>query len=133
MALINRPAYAELMQSGSIDIALSPQQVTIGSLLAHVRRGDVVRVHSLRRGAAEALEVIVHGTQGEGRVIGKRIENIPLPEGTTIAAIARGDQVLIAHHDTMIQRDDHVILFLTDRRHVEAVERLFDVPRRHAR
>lgn len=133
MALINRPAYAELMQSGSIDIALSPQQVTIGSLLAHVRRGDVVRVHSLRQSAAEALEVIVHGVQGEGRVIGKRIENIPLPEGTTIAAIARGDQVLIAHHDTMIQRDDHVILFLTDRRHVEAVERLFDVPRRHAR
>jgi trk system potassium uptake protein len=133
MALINRPAYAELMQSGSIDIALSPQQVTIGSLLAHVRRGDVVRVHSLRRGAAEALEVIVHGIQGEGRVIGKKIENIPLPEGTTIAAIARGDQVLIAHHDTVIQRDDHVILFLTDRRHVEAVERLFDVPRRHAR
>jgi trk system potassium uptake protein TrkA len=133
MALINRPAYAELMQSTSIDIALSPQQVTIGSLLAHVRRGDVVRVHSLRRGAAEALEVIVHGVQGEGRVIGRRIENIPLPEGTTIAAIARGDQVLIAHHDTVIQRDDHVILFLTDRRHVEAVERLFDVPRRHAR
>jgi trk system potassium uptake protein TrkA len=133
MALINRPAYAELMQSGSIDIALSPQQVTIGSLLAHVRRGDVVRVHSLRRGAAEALEVIVHGIQGEGRVIGRKIENIPLPEGTTIGAIARGDQVLIAHHDTVIQRDDHVILFLTDRRHVEAVERLFDVPRRHAR
>ena len=133
MALINRPAYAELMQSGSIDIALSPQQVTIGSLLAHVRRGDVVRVHSLRRGAAEALEVIVHGIQGEGRVIGRKIENIPLPEGTTIAAIARGDQVVIAHHDTVIQRDDHVILFLTDRRHVEAVERLFDVPRRHAR
>jgi len=133
MALINRPAYAELMQSGSIDIALSPQQVTIGTLLAHVRRGDVVRVHSLRRGAAEALEVIVHGVQGEGRVIGRRIENIPLPEGTTIAAIARGDEVLIAHHDTVIQRDDHVILFLTDRRHVEAVERLFDVPRRHSR
>jgi len=133
MALINRPAYAELMQSGSIDIALSPQQVTIGSLLAHVRRGDVVRVHSLRRGAAEALEVIVHGIQGEGRVIGRKVENIPLPEGTTIGAIARGDQVLIAHHDTVIQRDDHVILFLTDRRHVEAVERLFDVPRRHAR
>ena len=133
VALINRPAYAELMESGSIDVALSPQQVTIGSLLAHVRRGDVVRVHSLRRGAAEAIEAVAHGIQGEGRVIGRKIENIPLPEGTTIGAIARGDQVLIAHHDTVIQRDDHVILFLTDRRHVEAVERLFDVPRRHAR
>jgi trk system potassium uptake protein len=133
MALINRPAYVELMESGSIDVALSPQQVTIGSLLAHVRRGDVVRVHSLRRGAAEAIEAIAHGLQGECRVIGKKIEDIPLPEGTTIGAVVRGEEVLIAHHDTMIQRDDHVVLFLTDRRHVEAVERLFDVPRRKAR
>jgi trk system potassium uptake protein TrkA len=133
MALINRPAYAELVESGSIDVALSPQQVTIGSLLAHVRRGDVVRVHSLRRGAAEAIEAIAHGIQGEGRVIGKRVEEIPLPEGTTIGAIVRGEEVLIAHHDTMIQRDDHVILFLTDRRHVEVVEKLFDVPRRKSR
>jgi trk/ktr system potassium uptake protein len=133
MSLINRPAYAELVESGTIDVALSPQQVTIGSLLAHVRRGDVVRVHSLRRGAAEAIEAVAHGTQGEGRVIGRRIENIPLPEGTTIGAVVRGDEVLIAHHDTMIQRDDHVILFLTDRRHVEVVERLFDVPRRKGR
>jgi trk system potassium uptake protein TrkA len=133
MALINRPAYAELMESGTIDVALSPQQVTIGSLLAHVRRGDVVRVHSLRRGAAEAIEAIAHGIQGEGRVIGKRVEDIPLPEGTTIGAVVRGDEVLIAHHDTLIQRDDHVILFLTDRRHIEIVEKLFDVPRRTGR
>ncbi len=130
MALINRPAYAELMESGPIDVALSPQTVTIGSLLAHVRRGDVVRVHSLRRGAAEAIEAIAHGTQGEGRVIGRRVEDIPLPEGATIGAIVRGDEVLMAHHDTVVHRDDHVILFLTDRRHVDAVERLFDVPRR---
>ncbi|HEX7116842.1 MAG TPA: Trk system potassium transporter TrkA [Steroidobacter sp.] len=133
MALINRPAYAELVEAGTIDVALSPQQVTIGSLLAHVRRGDVVRVHSLRRGAAEAMELVVHGVQGEGRVIGKRVEEIPLPEGTSIAAIARGEEVLIAHHDTVIHRDDHVILFLTDRRQIEPVERLFDVPRRRAR
>jgi len=130
VALINRPAYAELMESGSIDVALSPQQVTIGSLLAHVRRGDVVRVHSLRRGAAEAIEAVAHGIQGEGRVIGRKIEDIPLPSGTTIGAVVRGDQVIIAHHDTVIHRDDHVILFLTDRRYVEVVEKLFDVPRR---
>jgi trk system potassium uptake protein TrkA len=130
MALINRPAYAELMESGTIDVALSPQTATIGSLLAHVRRGDVVRVHSLRRGAAEAIEAVAHGVQGEGRVIGRRIGDLPLPEGATIGAVVRGDEVIIAHHDTMIQRDDHVIIFLTDRRHVDAVERLFDVPSR---
>src|SRR6201993_5348428 len=125
MALINKPSYAELIESGSIDVAISPQTVTIGSLLAHVRRGDVVRVHSLRRGAAEALEVVVHGDADSSKVIGRRIEDISLPEGTTLGAVVRGEDVIIAHHDTTVQPDDHLILFLTDRRHIEAVEKLF--------
>ena len=125
MALINKPSYAELMESGSIDIAISPQTITIGSLLAHVRRGDVVRVHSLRRGAAEALEAVVHGDQHSSRVVGRRVEEIILPEGTSIGAIVRGEEVLMAHHDTVVQADDHAILFLSDRRHLDAVERLF--------
>jgi trk system potassium uptake protein TrkA len=125
MAIINKPSYAELIESGPIDIAISPQTVTIGSLLAYVRRGDVVRVHSLRRGAAEAIETIVHGDRGSSRVVGRRVEEIDLPAGTTIGAIVRGEDVIIAHHDTRIESDDHVILFVTDRRHLEAVERLF--------
>ena len=125
MALINKPSYAELIESGSIDIAISPQTVTIGSLLAHVRRGDVVRVHSLRRGAAEAIEVVIHGDTDSSKVIGRRVEDIALPQGTTLGAVVRGEDVIIAHHDTTIQADDHLILFLTDRRHIETVEKLF--------
>src|SRR6202166_4759934 len=125
MALITRPSYGELMENHSIDIVISPQTITIGSLLAHVRRGDVVRVHSLRRGAAEALEVVVHGDADSSKVIGRRIEDITLPEGTTLGAVVRGDDVIIAHHDTTVQPDDHLILFLTDRRHIDAVEKLF--------
>lgn len=125
MALINRPAYAELMEGGTIDVAISPQTITIGALLEHVRRGDVVRVHSLRRGAAEAIEAIVHGDSRSSPVVGRTIEQISLPPGTTIGAIVRGDDVIMAHHDTVIAADDHVILFLTDRRHVEAVGKLF--------
>ena len=128
MALINRPSYAELMESGSIDIAISPQTITIGSLLAHVRRGDVVRVHSLRRGAAEAIEAVVHGDRRTSRVVGRQVDEIPLPEGATIGGIVRGETVMIAHHDTTIETDDHVIVFLSDHRHVEQVERLFRVP-----
>jgi trk system potassium uptake protein TrkA len=125
MALINKPSYAELMQNGSIDIAISPQTITIGSLLTHVRRGDVVQVHSLRRGAAEALEAIIHGDHRSSRVVGQRIEDISLPEGARIGCIVRGDQVIMAHHDTVVQADDHVVLFIADRRHVDQVERLF--------
>ena len=127
MALINRPSYAELVESGNIDIAISPQQVTIGSLLAHVRRGDVVKVHSLRRGAAEAIEAIAHGEKDSSMVVGKAIEDIKLPKGTTIATIVRRGEVIMAHHDTVIEADDHVILFMTDRRHIEDVEDLFQV------
>jgi trk system potassium uptake protein TrkA len=127
MALINRPAYVDLVQSGPIDIAISPQQATIGTLLTRVRRGDVVQVHSLRRGAAEAIEAVAHGDRSSSKVVGRAIEEIKLPKGTTIGAVVRGDEVLIAHHDTMIESEDHVILFLVDKRRVRDVEKLFQV------
>jgi|TARA_B110000438_G_scaffold146387_1_gene141059 trk system potassium uptake protein TrkA len=127
MAIINNPAYVDLVQGGEIDIAISPQQATIGSLLTHVRRGDVVNVHSLRRGAAEAMEAIAHGDKASSKVVGRAIEDIDLPEGTTIGAIVRNGEVLIAHDDTVVESDDHVILFLVDRKRIREVERLFQV------
>jgi trk system potassium uptake protein TrkA len=127
MALINKPSYAELVETGSIDIAISPQQITLGTLLAHVRRGDVVKVHALRRGTAEAIEAVAHGDQRNSKVVGRRIDEIDLPPGTTISAIVRGDEMLMAHHDTVVEADDHVILFMADRRQIDAVENLFQV------
>ena len=127
MSLINRASYVDLVQSQTIDIAISPQQATIGSLLAHVRRGDVVVVHSLRRGAAEAIEAVAHGDSRSSRVVGRAIDEIKLPSGTNIGAIVRGEEVIIAHHDTVIESDDHVIMFLSDKSCIQEVERLFQV------
>ena len=127
MCLINNPAYVDLVQGGEIDIAISPQQASIGSLLTHVRRGDIVNVHSLRRGAAEALEAIAHGDSHSSKVVGRAIEDIDLPPGTTIGAIVRDNEVLIAHDDIVIESEDHVILFLTDKKRIPEVERLFAV------
>lgn len=127
LCLINRPSYVELVEGSQIDIAISPQQSTVSALLAHVRRGDVVKVHSLRRGAAEAIEAIAHGDRYNSAVVGRRLEEIKLPPGTTIGAIVRGDEVIIAHHDTVIEAEDHVILFLVNRKHVKDVGKLFQV------
>ncbi|MBT8142228.1 MAG: Trk system potassium transporter TrkA [Gammaproteobacteria bacterium] len=128
IALINRPSYGEVVESGGvIDVAVSPQQITSGALLSHVRRGDVVKVHTLRRGAAEALEAIAHGDKETSQVVGRALEDIDLPKGSTIAAIVRDEEVIIAHHDVVVERDDHVILFLTDRTKIPAVEDLFQV------
>ena len=127
MTIINNPAYVDLIQGGEIDIAISPQLATIGTLLAHVRRGDIVSVHSLRRGAAEAIEAIAHGDSKSSKVIGRSIGEINLPPGTTIGAIIRDEEVLIAHDSTVINAGDHVILFLVDKKHIRDVEKLFHV------
>jgi trk system potassium uptake protein TrkA len=145
VALINRRSYADLMQGGQIDIAISPAQATIGKLLQHIRRGDVAAVHSLRRGAAEALELIAHGDEKTCKVIGKKVEDIELPRGATIGAIVRNlprpvverqsdlvarersSEVVMAHHDTVIRPDDHVIMFVANKRMIPKVEKLFQV------
>ena len=127
MALINRAAYVDLVQSNVIDIAISPQQATIGSLLAHIRKGDVVVVHSLRRGAAEAIEAVAHGDRNTSNVVGRTIEELTLPPDTSIGAIVRDDKVIIVHHDTVIAPEDHVILLVGDKSRVPEVEKLFQV------
>lgn len=137
LALINRAAYVDLVQAGPIDIALSPAQVSIGKLLAHVRRGDVQVVHSLRKGASEAMELVVHGDFKTSKVVGRKIEDIQLPYGANIGALVRkvnnGDEskyeekVLIAHHDTVVEAGDHVILFIASKRLIPKVEKLFQV------
>jgi trk system potassium uptake protein TrkA len=131
MSLINRRAYADMMQGSTIDIAISPAQTVIGELLAHIRRGDVVAVHSLRRGAAEALEGIARGDVKTSRLVGRRIEEIKLPKGARIGAIVRGEgraaQVLMPHHDTLIEADDHIVIFIPNKRLVREVEKLFQV------
>ena len=134
LALINRRAYADLVQGTQIDIALSPAQTVIGELLAYVRRGDVEAVYSLRRGAAEALEAVAHGDRKSSKVVGRRIDELPLPSGAQIGAIVRTihdaevyQRVIIPHHDTVIETDDHVIVFVPRKRMVREIEKLFQV------
>ena len=152
LALINRKAYADLVQGTTIDIALSPAHAVIGELLAYVRRGDIEAVHSLRRGAAEAMEAVVRGDKGSCKMAGRRIEEIKLPRGAQIGAIVRGlagpagaspgaqrgelfngrphagaPEVIIAHHDTEIRTGDRVIVFMPNRKQVREVEKLFQV------
>jgi trk system potassium uptake protein TrkA len=124
ITLITNSAYAELVGQ-EIDIAISPQQITISSLLTHVRKGDISAVHSLRRGAAEALEMTAHGDPKTSKVVGRRLDELDLPPGATVGAILRGDKVIIAHRHVVVEEADHVILFLTDPSKISLVEKLF--------
>lgn len=127
MALITRTGYVDLIEGSGINIALSPQYASISGILTHLRRGDIVNVHSLRRGAAEAIEAIAHGDQHSSKVIGRTLAEIKLPKCTTIGAIVRASKVIIPHHDTTIEPEDHVILFVADKKYIRDVEKLFQV------
>jgi trk system potassium uptake protein TrkA len=120
-----------MVQDGPIDIGLSPAQVSIGTLLSHVRRADVARVHSLRRGAAEALEIVAHGDRKTSRTVGRAISELPPIKGAHVGAIVRREngraQVIIARHDLSIESGDHVIVFCIGRPQVTRVEKLFQV------
>jgi trk system potassium uptake protein TrkA len=127
MVLIQRSAYIDLVHGSDIDIAVSPQHATISALLTHVRRGSIDNVYSLRGGAAEAIEIIAKGDEKSSKVVGRTIQSIKLPPGTTIGAIVRQEEVLIAHSNTKIETEDHVILFLVNKRYISDVEKLFHV------
>ena len=125
MVLIQRRAYVDLVQGSVIDIAISPQQATISALLSHVRKADIVGVSSLRRGVAEAIEAVAHGDESTSRVVGRAIDEIKLPPGTIIGAVVRGNDVMIANNNLRIEQGDHVVMFLTDKKFISDVERLF--------
>ncbi|MBB1272724.1 MULTISPECIES: Trk system potassium transporter TrkA [Psychromonas] len=125
MVLIQRNAYVDLIQGNILDIAISPQQATLSALLTHVRKADLKHVYSLREGLAEAIEIVARGDNMTSKVVGKEISQLKLPKGTSVGAIVRDEQVLIAHDDTVIESDDHVILFLVNKKYINDIEKLF--------
>lgn len=125
MVLIQRMAYINLIQGGTIDIAVSPQQATISALLGHVRKGDIKNVASLRHGTAEAIELVVHGDSTTSNVVGRQIGDIKLPVGAMIAAILRKNEVIIARRQVTIEEGDSVIVYINDKKSVSEIEKLF--------
>ena len=126
IALINNPAYVDLVQGRGIDIAIAPSQITIGTFLAEIEGKDVVKVHSLRRGAAEAIEVVAKKSpSGKESCIGKELGEIRLPEGVTIGALIRDNKGKIAHDHVHLRENDHVIVFLTNKKHLKEVKSIF--------
>ncbi|MBE2896999.1 Trk system potassium transporter TrkA [Pasteurellaceae bacterium HPA106] len=125
MVLIQRIAYLDLIQGGTIDIGISPQQSTISALLTYVRKGDIKNVALLRRGNAEAVEVIAHGDKTTSHVVGRKLVDIKLPSTCILGAILRNNEVIIAKDNTIIEDGDHVVLFLNDKKQIPDVEKLF--------
>jgi trk system potassium uptake protein len=124
ICLLNHISYTKLLPGTGIDVAVLPNQETLGSILKHVRRGDVAQVSSLCGGTAEAIEAIAH-QNGSHSVVGKRVDAIHFPSGIVLGALIRNQQVIEIHHDTVFQENDHVVMFAMEKKLVVNIEKNF--------
>lgn len=127
LSLIHQSVYVGVLEDSKIDVVVGLADVTIGSILAHIRRADVARVHSLRHGAAEALEIVIHGDKSTSQCVGRRVDAIVWPAGALLGAVVRGQEVLMAHHDLVLESEDHLILLVTEKNTVRKIEKLLQV------
>ncbi|KTD19147.1 Trk system potassium uptake protein trkA [Legionella lansingensis] len=127
ISLVNRNAYVDLIEDSNIDHAISPQLITIGSILTKLRRGNMVKVHRLQNDEAEAIELITHGDHLTSQVVGRQLSEIELPPSSFIAAVIREEKLIMPEPQLVIESGDHVILLLLKRRYVRQVESLFQV------
>jgi len=125
ICLLNHVSYTKLLPGTGIDVVVLPNQETLGSILKHVRRGDVAQVTSLCGGTAEAIEAIAHHNNGDDSVVGRRVDSINFPAGIVMGALIRNRQVISIHHDTVFNEDDHVVMFAMNKKLVSHIEKTF--------
>ena len=131
IVLLETQAYAALVQGTDIDVTVSPTQASLGELLRHIRYGDVVNAQELYRGSSEALEIIAHGSKKSSKVVGKQLQEIAFPQGVSVGAIVRGEgedaKILMAEPDLTVVAEDHLILFIPNKKMIPRIEQLFAV------
>lgn len=129
--ILEKSIYADLLRNTDVDVTVSPTQASLGEILRHIRYGDVVNAQELYHGKAEALEIIAHGTKKSSRVVGKTLGEIEFPRGVSVGAIVRGEgdaaMVMMAEPDMTVADDDHLILFVPNKKMIPRIEELFAV------
>lgn len=125
IALLNNPVYSDVLHDANIDIAFSSEEITASSILGMVREGDTVKAQSLRRGAAEVLEIVVHGSENSSSLVDRTIGEIDWPADVNLGAIVRDDQVIIAHSHVKLEVEDHIVLFVRNRSQIPELTRIF--------
>jgi trk system potassium uptake protein len=123
VSLINKETYQPLITNLGIDVVVSPRNITVSTILQHVRRGRIYSVHSLREGFGELIEAEAMETSP---LVGKPLRDVNLPAGVIIGAVVRGDEVIKPGGNTVVQAKDRIVLFASAES-IRKVEKFFSV------
>ncbi len=122
---VSRQSYKNLIEKMGIDMALNPLDIITSTILRYVQGSKRIISSLLIQGQAEIMEIIA---SDEMKLTNVTLSELDLPDGVLIAAIHRGNRVIIPDGNTVILPDDKVTIFclLSD---IAEVESLFK-PRR---
>jgi trk system potassium uptake protein TrkA len=95
----------------------------VSSILQHVRRGRIRGIYSVREDFGEVIEAEALETSS---LVGKTLRDARLPKGVIVGAIMRDEKVIAPRGDTVIDKNDNVVLFSTYES-IKQVEKLFSV------
>ncbi len=123
ITLVNNSAYSKLVGTLGIDTIVSPRSSIVGTIMQHVRRGRIKGLHNLREGIAEVIEAEISDIS---KIVNTSLAELDLPEGVTVAAVVRGEDVIMPQNDFVVREGDHIIVVAS---HEEAqnVDNLFSV------
>jgi len=123
ITLINKGEYESLIGSLGIDVVVDPRNITVSTIIQHVRRGRIHSVHTLGEGFGELIEAEALETSP---MVGKPLKEADLPGGLVIGAVVRGDEVISPRGNTIIQAKDRVVVFAASDI-IAQVEKMFSV------
>ena len=107
IAKVSRRNYAEIISAMGIDMALNPIDIVTSIILRLVQGNKKVLSSQLIQGQAEIMEVYATPHMD---ILGVPLKDLDLPSSVIIAAIHRGNQVIIPNGDTVIEEDDRLLM-----------------------
>ncbi|MDA8924807.1 Trk system potassium transporter TrkA [Gammaproteobacteria bacterium] len=124
--LVNNYTYINILPKNFVDIALSPQRLTVSMVLQHLAEGDVPQdvIFKMESGA-EAIEGVVHRNQFTQEYLGKPVAEIPLPENCVVAAVTRGDETFMGSDGLLLSVGDRIIVFILGKTNKNQIQNLF--------
>jgi len=124
ISIINKLSYSDLVEKQEIDITISPEDLTMGALLTHIRKGSILKAHSLMHGFLELIELEVRD-KDNSKILGKNIKQINLSENTIVCCIIRDNDFIFDISNILLEQNDRLVC-LVNKKDIKQIEDLFE-------
>ena len=126
LIILNNYAYINILPKSFVDLALSPQRMTVSLVMQHLSSADLPQEVLLNMtSGAEALEGVIHNNHTTKDLFGKTYKDLPLPKNAVLGAIVRDGSIFTPSKNINVEMNDHIIVFINGKTDKDQIESLF--------